>query len=98
MDLHSEERHPEIPHPVTFDLSSFAEYGLFGIILAWFMFRFEKKMDQHSAVINDFVETMTIDILTRPGITESAKTRAERLLERAEVRSKFLVKADGDVR
>lgn len=69
------------------DPTTFAQYGLLGLVLAWFMLRLEKKIERHTAVINDLVEAITIEVLSRKDLHEGARTRAEHLLERTHYRS-----------
>ncbi len=72
---------------VSVDPTILAQYGIVGVVLLWFMLRFEKKMDKHTSVINDLVEAITLDVLSRDSVHEAARVRAERILERTQYRS-----------
>lgn len=68
------------------EYSAFAQYGITGIVLLWFMFRMEKKLDAHTSVINDLVKAISLDVLARPGAHENIKTSAREILTRADRR------------
>lgn len=59
-----------------------AQYGIPGVVLAWFMFRVEKKLDNHTSVINDLALSITLDVVSRENISPSVKSRGDELLER----------------
>ncbi len=72
---------------VAIDSTVIAQYGITGVVLLWFMLRFEKKMDKHTSVINDLVEAITLDVLSRESVHPGARARAEKILERTNYRS-----------
>lgn len=52
-----------------------ARYGLFGIVLAWFMFRAEKRLSGIEHKMGGLNKTMLIEIMSRP----TTSVRAQRL-------------------
>lgn len=69
------------------DYSSFTQYGILGIVLLWFMFRMEKKMDNTAATINDLAKVMTLNILSRGDIQQHVRDEAEAILSRTNARA-----------
>lgn len=72
---------------MNFDPAIFVQYGILGVVLAWFMFRMERKIENHTAVINDLVRTISMDILARENIPDSIKSSATDVLQRANTRA-----------
>ena len=48
------------------DASKLGEYGLFGIILGWFMFRHDKRLAAIEHRMTGLNRTMLVEILSRP--------------------------------
>lgn len=78
---------PYLLGQVPIDSGVFVQYGIIGLILYWFMFRLEKKLDKHSSVLNDFTEIIAIDVLSRENLNGVVRTRAEKVLERTQARA-----------
>ena len=72
---------------MNFDPTIVAQYGLLGVVLVWFMFRFEKKLDVHTATITDLTKTLLLEVLSRESVTEHIKTQANEILTRVSARS-----------
>lgn len=75
---------------MTFNPEMIAQYGGLAVVLGWFMFRFEKKIDAHTSIINDLVAAITLETVSRPGTTPQVQLRAEELLKRSESRKSVL--------
>ncbi len=71
----------------TLDSASFVQFGLAGVVLFWFMFRMEKKLDAHTSVINDLVKAISLDVLSRVHINEHVRISAQEVLKRSESRA-----------
>ena len=68
------------------DPNVFVQYGILGVVLAWFMFRVEKKMDAHTLVINDLVISNALAVLSRNDVPQPISDQASELLNRATAR------------
>lgn len=64
------------------DYSSLLQLGVAGVMLAWFMFRLEKKMDAHTQVISDLAQSILLDVLSRDSLSDSTRRNAHDLMER----------------
>jgi hypothetical protein len=64
------------------DPTVFVQYGVLGIMLAWFAIRLEKRLDNHTSVINDLVIAHALDVLSRSP-SEGLRGEADKLLQRA---------------
>jgi hypothetical protein len=71
---------------MTFDPAIVVQYGILGVVLAWFMFRMERKIDLHTAVINDLVRTISMELISRPSVPPVIKDQANAVLDRANAR------------
>lgn len=67
---------------MTFDPTVFAQYGLLGIILAWFMWRLERKLDSIATVINDFTVASLLETLSRETLSDHLRSQATEILKR----------------
>lgn len=55
------------------NLEPFAQYGLLGLILAWFMMKADKRLGGIEAKMVGLNRTMLIEVLSRPTTTERGK-------------------------
>lgn len=81
---------PSVLAQINLDPSILIQYGVLGIVLLWFMFRLEKKLDRHTSVINDLVESIALDVISRDHVSEHVKGRAEGILSRSAERARSL--------
>lgn len=72
------------------------QYGVIGAVLAWFMFRLEKKLDRHTATVNDLVSVISLEILSRD-CSNHARISVEKILKNTQERSKSLPVESGFV-
>ncbi len=61
---------------------SLVQFGIAGVMLAWFMFRLEKKMDAHTQVIGDLAQSILLDVLSRDSLSDTTRRNAHELMER----------------
>jgi hypothetical protein len=54
--------------------------GAIGVVLAWFMFRMERKLDRMSYEVNRLTRAVLLEIVSRPGVSLSVTREAEELL------------------
>jgi hypothetical protein len=54
--------------------------GAIGVVLAWFMFRMERKLDRMSYEVNRLTRAVLLEIVSRPGVSRSGTREAEELL------------------
>lgn len=64
------------------DYSSLVQLGVAGVMLAWFMFRVERKMEDHTQVVNDLARSILLDVLSRDSLTDPLRREATDLMER----------------
>lgn len=58
------------------ETTGFANYGVLGVVLGWFMLRAEKWFARIYHQISSLNKTLLIDFLSRPGTSESARRLA----------------------
>lgn len=85
----------QLPIPLpSIDIAPFVQFGVLGIVLYWFMFRLEKRMDRHSATIDDLTRSITLEILCRSNITTEIRGKADEILDRVNQRTTKYAPAD----
>lgn len=72
---------------MTFDLAVFTQFGLVGVVLAWFMFRMEKILDSHTKTINDLTKTLLLEVLSREQLSDHLRAEANEVLQRVTART-----------
>lgn len=79
----------QIPSAVpSFNIDGIAQYGILGIVLGWFMFRVEKRLDRQTEVFNDLAKSIIIETLSRENITEEVRRQAQAVLDRTNARAR----------
>jgi hypothetical protein len=73
---------------MSLDPNIFAQYGLLGIMLWWFAFRFEKRLDKHSEVVNNLSRSILLDVLSRDTLSERVREEAQNLLKQVSIAAK----------
>lgn len=64
------------------DPESIARYGILGAVLAWFMFRADKRLGGIEHKMTGLNRTLLIEILSRPGTSGIAKRAVREELRR----------------
>jgi hypothetical protein len=70
------------------NLGALAQFGVLGVVLAWFMFRLEKILQQHTKVIERQTRTLAIvlqAIADNPQVAREVGVKARKALEEAGV-------------
>jgi len=62
-------------------LGSLINFGALGIVLAWFMFRTEGKLERIERALNRLARAELISTLSRPDVDEPVKRQARRALQ-----------------
>lgn len=55
--------------------------GGVGVVLAWFMLRFDARMTEMSGAINNMSKAVLLDLASRPGISPAIREQAQKLVE-----------------
>ena len=66
------------------DTETLAKYGLLGVVLAWFMWRADKRLGNIEHKITGLNRTLLIEMLGRIHLTENARKLALRELQRTD--------------
>ena len=61
-------------------------YGPMGVMLAWFMLRFEKMMSTLSHRFDGLTRAMLVDVLSRENVGHSTKKTAQEMLSKIAAR------------
>lgn len=56
------------------------QYGITGIVLAWFMFRVEAKLDASTKAMDRMTRAVTLAVISMPGVDEPMRRAARDLL------------------
>lgn len=64
------------------DYSIFMQYGAIGVVLMWFMFRVEKRLDDHTSVISDLARSILLDVLSRDSLSDALRHEATEVMNR----------------
>lgn len=64
------------------DTSTVAQYGLPGIVLAWFMLRAEKRLGSIEDIVRDLTKSILLDVVSRPDASHSVREEAEKLMDK----------------
>lgn len=62
------------------DLAPLLNLGAVGVVLAWLMFRVERRMDRMAASLDRVSRALLMEILSRPGVSLSVTKEAQTLL------------------
>ena len=62
------------------DFGALVNLGAVGIVLAWFMWRTEPRLERIERAMDRFTRAQLIEALYRPGSDESAKRMARQML------------------
>jgi hypothetical protein len=71
---------------MTIDPGIFAQYGVIGLMLWWFAFRLEKRLDRHSEIVNALSRSILLDVLSRDNLSERVRLEANTLLDQVQLR------------
>ena len=63
------------------DVSNLVNIGAVGVVLAWFMLRAEKKLDELIRAVNRLAMSHAIDVATRNDAPTVIKRQAEAILQ-----------------
>ena len=72
----------------TIDVGSFAQFGVLGVVLAWFMFRLESILKAHTKAIERQTRTLAIvlqAVAGHPQVARDVGAKARKALEEAGV-------------
>lgn len=56
------------------------QLGVTGVVLAWFMFRVEKRMDRVELALDRLTRTQLLTLLARPDVEDAIKTQVRTIL------------------
>lgn len=65
-----------------------AQYGLPGLMIAWFALRAEKRLEAIETVIGTLAKTVLLDVVSRDATPEKVRKSAAEILEEIERRKK----------
>ena len=69
------------------DPAIFAQLGVAGVMLYWFMVRFERKLDANTAVLVELSQAILLDVASRENISDRVRVEAHKLLEQSKQRT-----------
>ncbi len=65
----------------TADASSIAQWGLPGVVIAWFALRAERKLEAIESVIGVLAKTVLLDVVSRNTAPDKVREQATELME-----------------
>lgn len=69
------------------DYAPLLQFGIAGVMLAWFMFRVEKRLEDHTGIIGDLAKSILIDVLSRDNVSNTLRHEAEQAKTRIDQRA-----------
>ncbi len=72
----------------TVDPTTFAQYGIPGLVISWFALRAERKLDAIAGEIGILARTVLLDVVSRDASPEKVRKAANEILDEIERRKK----------
>jgi hypothetical protein len=57
-----------------------AQFGIAGVVLAWFMFRVERRMDDMRQALDRLTRAQMLTLLARPDVDEAIKSQVRSIM------------------